>query len=199
MYMLNMVIILIVMYCNVVTAIDKIPTYLLRFNIGDAVQPDGTLKDASEIVWTYDDDESIPFPSKGSASDPPSNSTTMHAPATVVAAVHQTTHISWPSRWVLEELEAAELALSAPASSGVKRKAASTLHHTTLPNHRAMHKVVDVVSDGDSDDGTPSYPPTELASDDYESLQAMLCLDYTTYADRLDCLVSLLSFYFPTP
>ena len=34
MYMLNMVIILIVMYCNVVTAIDKIPTYLLRFNIG---------------------------------------------------------------------------------------------------------------------------------------------------------------------
>ena len=32
MYMLNMVIILIVMCCNVVTAIDKIPTYLLRFN-----------------------------------------------------------------------------------------------------------------------------------------------------------------------
>ena len=32
MYILNMVIILIVMYCNVVTAIDKIPTYLLRFN-----------------------------------------------------------------------------------------------------------------------------------------------------------------------
>ena len=33
MYMLNMVIILIVMYCNVVTAIDKIPMYLLRFNM----------------------------------------------------------------------------------------------------------------------------------------------------------------------
>ena len=32
MYMLNMVIILIVTYCNVVTAIDKIPTYLLHFN-----------------------------------------------------------------------------------------------------------------------------------------------------------------------
>ena len=40
MYMLNMVIILIVMYCNVVTAIDKIPTYLLRFN--------------SECVWNWD-------------------------------------------------------------------------------------------------------------------------------------------------
>ena len=32
MYVLNVVIILIVMYCNVVTAIDKIPTYLLHFN-----------------------------------------------------------------------------------------------------------------------------------------------------------------------
>ena len=145
---------------------------------GDAVQPDGTLKDASEIVWTYDDDESIPFPSEGSASDPPSSSTTMHAPATVVAAVRRTTRISRPSRRVLEELEAAELASSAPASSGVKRKAASTLHRTTLPNHRATHKVVDVVSDGDSDDGTPSHPPTELASDDYESLQAMADADH---------------------
>ena len=35
MYILNMVIILIVMYSNVVTAIDKIPTYLLRFNTPD--------------------------------------------------------------------------------------------------------------------------------------------------------------------
>ena len=33
MYMLNMVIILIVMYCNVVTAVDKIPMYLLHFNM----------------------------------------------------------------------------------------------------------------------------------------------------------------------
>ena len=41
MYMLNMVIILIVMYCNVVTAIDKIPTYLLRFNNGVLVAESG--------------------------------------------------------------------------------------------------------------------------------------------------------------
>ena len=33
MYMLDMVIILIVMYSNVVTAIDKIHTYLLCFNM----------------------------------------------------------------------------------------------------------------------------------------------------------------------
>ena len=145
---------------------------------GDAVWPDGTLKDASKIVWTYDNDESIPFPSKGSASDPPSNSTTMHALATVVAAVRWTTCISWPSWWVLEELEAAELASSAPVSSGVKHKAASMLHCTMLPNHRVTHKVIDVVSDGDSNDGTLSHPPTELALDDYESLQAMADADH---------------------
>ena len=49
MYMLNMVIILIVMYCNVVTAIDKIPTYLLRFNKEDS-QTD-VAKPAASSDW----------------------------------------------------------------------------------------------------------------------------------------------------
>ena len=30
--------------------------------LGDAVWPDGTLKDASKMVWTYNNDKSIPFP-----------------------------------------------------------------------------------------------------------------------------------------
>ena len=46
MYMLNMVIILIVMYCNVVTAIDKIPTYLLRFNKGNRLQRTGRTQES---------------------------------------------------------------------------------------------------------------------------------------------------------
>ena len=37
----------------------------LASNLGDAVRPNGTLKDASEIVWNYDADESLPFPSGG--------------------------------------------------------------------------------------------------------------------------------------
>ena len=49
MYMLNMVIILIVMYCNVVTAIDKIPTYLLRFNKRNAVNAKGRGAPATRV------------------------------------------------------------------------------------------------------------------------------------------------------
>lgn len=149
-------------------------------DLGDAVRSDGTLKDASEIVWTYDVDDSIPFPSEGSASGPPSVSTSRRAPATVVAAVRRTTRISRPSRRVLEELEAAEFASSASVSSGVKRKASSV-----LPNHRAAPSVVNAVSDGDSDEGTPSRPPTELASDDYKSLQVMADSDHQVCAHNL--------------
>jgi hypothetical protein len=130
------------------------------------------------MVWSYDADNSIPFPSEvGSTSGPPS-----HAPATLVAAVRRTTCISQPSWRVLEELEAAELASSAPACklSGIKCKAAST-----LPNHRATRKVIDVVSDGESDDGTLSRPPTELALDDYKSLKAMADADHQVCAHSL--------------
>ena len=49
MYILNMAIILIVMYCNVVTAIDKIPTYLLRFNRYLKV-------DIEKVKWSIDRD-----------------------------------------------------------------------------------------------------------------------------------------------
>ena len=54
MYMLNMVIILIVMYCNVVTAIDKIPTYLLRFNTKVRGRCGGSLgHNDSTTNWQY--------------------------------------------------------------------------------------------------------------------------------------------------
>ena len=151
-------------------------------DLGDAVRSDGTLKDASKIVWNYDADDSIPFPSEvGSTSHLSSSSTSEHGPATVVAAVHRTTCKSRPSWRVLEELEAAEVASSAPASksSGIKRKAAST-----LSNCRVMRKVIDI-SDGDSDDGSPTLPPTEPASDDYESLKAMADADNRVCAHQL--------------
>ena len=55
MYMLNMVIILIVMYCNVVTAIDKIPTYLLHFNrwghgVSEAMSRHPTYKESHDAA-----------------------------------------------------------------------------------------------------------------------------------------------------
>jgi hypothetical protein len=146
-------------------------------NPGDAVRSDGSLKDASEMLWSYDADESIPFPSDNASG---SHTTSRHAPATVVAAVRGTARVSRPSRRYLEEAGASESASSTPAhkSAGVKRKATSA-----LVNQRATRKIVDVVSDddigGDGDGGsrTPSPLPTELASDDYEALKAMADAD----------------------
>jgi hypothetical protein len=144
-------------------------------DIGDAVRPDSTLKDTSEINWSYDADKSIPFP-LDNASGPSSG----HALATVVASVQRTTRISHPSRHILNalEAEAAELASRAPAQNACKCKAISP-----LPDRRAHKNVVNVISDNNnnsndnSDGGTPSPPPTEPASDNYKSLQAMADAD----------------------
>jgi hypothetical protein len=144
-------------------------------DVGDAVRPDGTLKDASEINWSYNADESIPFPSDN-ASGPSSG----HTLATVVASVRRTTRISHPSQHILDalEAEAAESASRAPAQNACKRKAISP-----LPDRHAHKNVINVISNNNnnsnnnSDGGTPSPPPTELASDNYESLQAMADTD----------------------
>ena len=144
-------------------------------NHGDAVRSDSTLKDAPEIIWSYDADKSIPFPSGDNAhSSPPSGG---HAPPTAVTAhaVRRTSHVSRPCRRYLEEDEV-ESASSTVAlkTSGVKRKAASD------PPGATRKIIVNVVSDDNSSDGrapSPSSPPTEPASDDYEALQAMADTD----------------------
>jgi hypothetical protein len=161
---------------------------LFASDLGDAVRPDGTLKDVSEIVWSYDADESIPFPSGDSGTLPVLSGGP--ASATLVAAVRRTTCISRPCWHFLEAAEE-ELASSVPArkSSGVKRKAASN-----LPDHSATHKkvinmaidnagddiinmVIDNAGNDASDGRTPSLPPTEPMSNDYEDLRAMADTD----------------------
>lgn len=154
-------------------------------NLGDAVHPDGTLKDASEISWSFDADDTIPFPS---SDDTHHHSISSGSP--VPATVRRTTRISRPSRRVLE---AAESALSAPTSthSAAKRKAP----HAS-PTRRVTQKVVINVDDEDADNsnassddgGSTTEPATEPASDDYEALQAM--------ADADDQVGSLLPFTF---
>lgn len=84
---------------------------------GHALRPDGSLKDASEILWSYDEDESLPFPLDGA---PTPSSSGSHAPATTVAGIRRTTRVIRPSQ---RALDAAETSSSIPASAGVKRKA----------------------------------------------------------------------------
>jgi hypothetical protein len=163
--------------------------------LGDAIRPDGTLKDASEIVWSYDADDTIPFPSDN-ASGSHSGSSGGHAPAIVVGSVRRTTCVSRPSQRVLEALEADEAAESARnASVNRKRKAISA-----LPDHRARKTVINVISDGDSDsdssDGGSPSPPTEPVSDDYESLKAMADADNQVHPHSLPHFIIDLPFKF---
>ena len=134
-------------------------------DLGDAVQPDGTLKDTSEIIWSYDADESLPFPPSDSVSGVQTAILAQCAPAMMVAGARRTTRLHRPSQ---RALEAAETTPSGSASTkpGAKRKAPSN----SIPNHCITHKVVVDVND---DDGAT----TEPAEDDYESIKAMADTD----------------------
>ncbi|KAF8264611.1 hypothetical protein EI94DRAFT_1805597 [Lactarius quietus] len=132
---------------------------------GHAVHSDGILKDASEIQWTYNADEALPFPTGMSS----------HVPA-----VHQTTCTHHPSR---RALEAAEAEAEAEALAHAKCKAPADPN----PAHHLTHKLaiddsdsnseVEVeaaANDSNSDDSTTTEPGTEPAGDNYELLKAMV-------------------------
>ena len=143
-------------------------------DLGDAVQPDGMLKDVSKIDWSFNPDDSIPFPSDNPSGSHSASSGGL-SPAIVVTSVWCTTHLSKPSRHVLDKLEAAG---SASSASAVNHKCKVI---RALPNQHLHKNDVHVVSDDDSDDKSESRslspPPTKPASDDYESLQAMADTD----------------------
>ena len=147
-------------------------------NLGDAVWSDGTLKDASKIISSYDADETIPFPPCANSHNTHTPSG-MHAPATAVTtqALRWTTQTICPCQCYLEADNEAELASSTIALkvSGIKCKAAND-----LPGRCATRKsITTVVSNNSSDDRAPSPlpPPTEPVSDNYEALQAMADAD----------------------
>jgi hypothetical protein len=153
-------------------------------DLGGAVRANGTLKDASEITWAFDADESIPFPAgQISGGD---------APAEMGASVRRTTHIARPSRRVLEALEAEEAARSAkhkpPCGSPrrcVSRKAAINVDDDDSNFRKVAVNVDDddgndacnSNSDSDINNGITTQPPTEVMSDDFEALKAMADAD----------------------
>ena len=155
-----------------------IPTYFLTSplcfmsslapGIGDAVRPDGTLKDASEITWNYDADDSIPFPS----GDQPSVQNVLIAPL-----CQTTCKIRPPWRF----LDGAKSDSSTPDSTPLAGK-----HKTSRqsPARQVLQKIINVdreddeVSNASGDDGgTTTEPITEPASNGYEAVQAMVDTD----------------------
>jgi hypothetical protein len=154
--------------------------------LGDAVRPDGTLKDTSEIIWSYDADESIPFP-LGSTSGFHSIPSTRLSPATMVGGACWTSScVHHPSQHALEAAEASSSTCDG-RRSGIKHKASGDCLDNCGPRRGLVDvDVVNVddigVNDTSVDDNGASNaktrPPMEPASnDDYEALRAMADTD----------------------
>jgi hypothetical protein len=157
---------------------------------GDAVRPDGTLKDASEMTWSYDPDESIPFP-LGSTSVNSSTSSAMAALAMTVAGVHRTTRVIRPCQCYCKD-GAAEASSTHCEQLGAKRKASSNDLQCCVACKVTIVVDKDPASEGETSTGedftgedeeaasnvdvdrsSDSGTTTEPGSDDFESLQAM--------------------------
>jgi hypothetical protein len=182
-------------YVDLMSALDS--------PIGHAVRADGGLKDASEMEWTYDKEESVPFPSDSltipatddPAASPPSKSVRIHSffthakpPATLVAGSRHSARTSRPSQRVRDANEVPSLATgstTAKPSTGTKRKAAVNL--SPGPTRRVVNKaVVELDDDNDGNDTEPDGYKTEPAEDEdpndadisSQSLQAMADADH---------------------
>lgn len=165
------------------------------FPTGHAVRADGGLKDAFEMEWTYDTDESIPFPSDSLAIpatddtvSPPLASVGIHPffthakpPAAIVAGSCCSTHTSRPSQHVWKANDAPSVSTASTStkpSTGSKRKAAVNL--SPAPARRMVHKVV--IDSDNEHDGNKTEPAvdedpnnTDVSS---QSLQAMADTDH---------------------
>ncbi|KAH9020894.1 hypothetical protein EDB85DRAFT_1895932 [Lactarius pseudohatsudake] len=131
---------------------------------GHAIRPDSTLKDASEINWSFDADELTPFPSDN------------------VSGVRQTTCVPRPLQRAVEAAEAvASNSPAAPASTcpDAKHKALTA----TVPRRHVTCKVVIDLDVSDSDKGATTEPNTDPASDDYEAIKAMADADNRALTD----------------
>ena len=143
-------------------------------HLGEALQPDGTLKDVSEINWTFDANKTLPFPQ--ASGDPSGGPSTALAPAE--AGLHQMTCTICPAhRYIEGDLECVSSINAQPVA---KCKA---LSDNMDPNWHVSCKVI-ISLDSDSNKDVPSVPPTEDDEDDYESLQVM------ADANNLVCLPS---------
>jgi hypothetical protein len=146
-------------------------------SLGHALCPDGTLKDASEMTWTFDANEALPFPSdttSGGGIILPC----LPSPARGIAGVRQTTCISRLPCCFRNVLDSPTSAVQA---HGVTKRKAPPSDDQDDRRHvtRKVNEDGDANADGDaSADGTTMEVATEPAEDDYESIQAMADADH---------------------
>ncbi|KAI9433753.1 hypothetical protein H4582DRAFT_2081867 [Lactarius indigo] len=143
-------------------------------DLGHAVHADGTLKDASEITWTYDVNESISFPlapsdnSGGQVATLNCHSDGSHL---LSSGLRRTGRVPRPSQRALEAASNG----SVGTHLNTKRKAPSA---PDVTNRHVSRKVDTVVDDDDADHSeSGDGATTEPADDDYESIMAMADAD----------------------
>ncbi|KAH9028309.1 hypothetical protein EDB84DRAFT_1563144 [Lactarius hengduanensis] len=130
-------------------------------DLGQAVRPDGTLKDASEIVWTYDVDESTPFPLDNVTGTHPFFSGG-RAPATMVAGARRTARVPRPSQ---RARDAAEATAEATTSSSSASAGARVPH----PSQRARDAAEATTSSSLASAGARVPHPSQRARDAAEA------------------------------
>lgn len=120
------------------------------------------------MTWTFDADEAIPFPS-GTASGTGLVLPSLTSPSVAIAGVRRTTRTICPCSRYLDGLDSPSIAIRA------KRKAPPS--DDQEDDRRVERKIENSLDDDASAHGTTTEVATELAEDDYESIQAMADAD----------------------
>jgi len=130
-------------------------------NLGCAQHADGSLRDASEIEWTFDKDESILFPSvnehEGSSLIHPFFTGAI-PPAMMVGGARRSTQTHHPLQCAQDTAQSFSSDIQARIMSSVKHKA-----DTTAPHWYVAHKTIASSDDEGKSDSSGSI--TEVAED----------------------------------
>jgi len=163
-------------------------------DLGCAIRPDNSLKDASEIEWSYDKDNDSPMAPVSSTSE---SSTTVHPfftrcpPAKVVAGSRRSARALRPSARIRDpdnvmNNSASSSSAPNPSAANGKRKAPPS-----LPSRRIARKVdIDLGDECDAEysftaaasqprsENSDTEPETESGTNKYEALQSMADADH---------------------
>lgn len=149
---------------------------------GPAIRTDGTLKDASKIEWSFDADESVPFPPEAQnlvgASDGGGAAPT---PQVSAEGIRRSARAFCPSRRLLEAVEVSSTGPTATrgAHQGAKCKAP----HGSMTRCVARKIVVDVDRCSSSEVPDEDNPSTDTAQDSGNDNDAMNPSDLTSDAN----------------
>ena len=155
-------------------------------SLGPACHADGSLKDASEIEWSYDKDKTLPFPAPDAMVNEQDTAPTIHPffaraapPVQIVGGAHVTCRSACthhPSHCVLEAMSDSE------NQAGPSLENSHGKHKTNVvpSSHQVVCKIVNTSTEDEAEsDGdaasivTDDITVDKAISDTYQQLQEM--------------------------